>query len=200
MFAAAQNALNDNPKLKKVILLEHSPRYDMKDVDPLNLKPALANYANNTFAQLWLDSPQKDQIFIGQHNLATGGSGIVHNDRFLDVRTMKYDGVHFYGRFGRKSYTKSVKNIIQRASLQHSQNHSPCQKPHYNPQTSQQHQEQQSDNNSSPPNYHQKCPQTVFQQKQMQNKTNPSKSNYQYQPSVKVANRFSVFNSNQGNC
>ena len=49
MFTCAEYALKDYPNLKKVILLEHAPRYDTEDVDPLGLKPALAKYSNNTF-------------------------------------------------------------------------------------------------------------------------------------------------------
>ena len=81
---------------------------DTKDVDPLSLKPALARYANNVFTQLWLSSKNKDKISIGQHNLATSGSGASHDDIFKNLKTSKYDGVHFYGNSGRNIYSKSV--------------------------------------------------------------------------------------------
>ena len=71
MVAYAENALKENPDLKKMIIMEHAPRYDTEDVDPLKLKTDLAKYANYTFNQLWLDSPKN--ITIGHHGLDVGG-------------------------------------------------------------------------------------------------------------------------------
>ena len=58
--------------------MEHPPRFDTVDVDPLSVKPTLANLANTTLGQLWLNSPLKDKIFIGQHSLESSGVGTGH--------------------------------------------------------------------------------------------------------------------------
>ena len=52
----AQSALTNYPKLKKVVIMQHAPRYDRSDVDPLGLKPKLAMFANATFNQMWHSS------------------------------------------------------------------------------------------------------------------------------------------------
>ena len=87
MFTCAENAAKENPNLKKVIIMEHAPRYDTKDIDPLSLKPALAKYANNVIMQLYLNSKLKNRITIGQHSLATSGYGSEHEDRFKNTKS-----------------------------------------------------------------------------------------------------------------
>ena len=56
IFTTAENALKTHPKLRKVVVLEHPPRFDHVEVDPLGLKHQLAKFANMTYNQLWLAS------------------------------------------------------------------------------------------------------------------------------------------------
>ena len=119
MFVCAEKALDEHPNLEKVTVMEYAPRYDTKDVDPLNLKPALAKVANNALAQLWLNSKRKNKIQIGQHSLPTCDSGAIHDQMFRNTDKSKYDGVHFFGYLGRRSFSKSVSNIMQKVSDVH---------------------------------------------------------------------------------
>ena len=112
MFRLAERSLRENPNLKKVIILEHPPRFDQTDVDPNSLKPALARLANATLGKLWLNSKLKDKIFIGRHSLASSGTGDAHRARYVNSASGKYDGVHLYGVTGRKDYTNSLKNSL----------------------------------------------------------------------------------------
>ena len=50
MFVCAEKALDEHPNLEKVTVMEYAPRYDTKDVDPLNLKPALAKVAKKSLS------------------------------------------------------------------------------------------------------------------------------------------------------
>ena len=77
---------------------------------PMGLKPKLANFANSYILELWLDSPRKDSIVIGSHNLECSISE--RKMRHTDERTGRYDGVHPYGSTGKTSYTESVVNIL----------------------------------------------------------------------------------------
>ena len=52
MFNTAHDAIENHPNIEKVVIMEHAPRHDENDVDPLKLKPTLARYANNIFSQL----------------------------------------------------------------------------------------------------------------------------------------------------
>ena len=175
MFNAAKNSLQAFPSLKQVILMEHAQRYDSEDIDPIRLKTALVKYANNVLNQLWLDSPLKNKICIGNHSLENGSSGSTHDEMFMNVKTGNYDGVHHYGIRGNTCYTKSVSIILQK-NLKNHQND--------------QHER------SSPQYFHQQeCPQAVHQKKQIYQNGKQTK----YHPSVKNVNRFSVFNSNLGN-
>ena len=95
--------------------MTQTPRYDVKAVDPLSLKPVLAHLFNQTLAELWLDSPLKDRVVLGIHNLeCTGG---IREARYRDLKNRKYDGVHMYGPSGKKAYTISVLDIMKSADI-----------------------------------------------------------------------------------
>ena len=110
LFKVAHNAIKTHPALRKVILMEHTPRLEDHHSDPMSLKPALVKYANSTMNQLWIESPHKSQIFVGSHNLfwEVGNK----NSIFKDERNSKYDGVHHYGPAGTSVYTKSLLSIL----------------------------------------------------------------------------------------
>jgi hypothetical protein len=149
--------------------MEHPPRFDNKKVDPTSLKPTLARLANATLSQLWLNCPLKDKIFIGRHSLESSGTGAPHLARYKDQNTGRYDGVHMYGKSGCEDYTNSVKTIMMVALSE-----TDCTETTTGCGTT------QSDSHSY-------CPQAKYQKK------------FKYQPTVNTKNRFSVFNSNQGN-
>ena len=205
MFNIAHNAIANHPNLKKVIIMEHVPRHDTQEIDPLKMKAALARYANNVFGKLWLESKHKDKITVGQHCLDIDGAG--HYEVYQNPENMKYDGVHFYGNIGRNIFTRSVMNLLSRTLLpeQPQQQADQSQQKSQQPPHPQAHPYHQKKNQSKPQDYHKKCPQFVFQQKQKQkpkqkqSQLNGNKMNTTFHNSVKDNNRFSVFNSNLGN-
>ena len=69
----------------------------------------MADYANNMFHQLWLESSFKHKIRIGKHRLDCPEEELIQ--RYM-ASNGKYDGVHFYGVSGRVAYTNSVFNIL----------------------------------------------------------------------------------------
>ena len=113
MFKTAETTLRENLCLKKVIIMEHFPRYDTKDADPQQIKTKLAKYANNVLAQIWLNSPYRNKILIGQHNVEVGEFGIKHDEAFKNDK--RYDGVHFDGKSGPNIYNKSLIHMIRKA-------------------------------------------------------------------------------------
>ena len=115
IFAAAVNALSLQPSLKKVVIMKHTPRYDPLLSDPLSLKPALSQLFNNSLTELWMSSPLKDRIVIGNHNLEC--SGAIRESRYREPKTGKMDGIHLVGNSGPKFYTLSVLNILNIAGL-----------------------------------------------------------------------------------
>ena len=131
VLAVAQNAISKHPKIKKVIILEHAPRFDMNDVDPQEIKPKLAKYANQTLSDLMKSSPVKDKIQIGKHNPHCEGDQIAA--RYRDDRTGRYDGVHMYNSLGKNVYTRSLLDILKtvipiphKASVSSSSYHTTC--------------------------------------------------------------------------
>ena len=114
IFTAAEKALNTHPNLEKVLILEHPPRFDQPDIDPLGLKPQLARYANLVYNQLWLASSHKQRIKIGTHKLDCSENEF--NDRYKDVKTNRFDGLHMYGKDGRSSYTRNLISIFRNVS------------------------------------------------------------------------------------
>ena len=124
MFRLAERSLLQNPKLKKVVIMEHPPRFDEPMVDPTSLKPALARLANATLGNLWLNSKLKDKIVIGLHSLECTDGGDAYNARYRNNASGKSDGVHFWGPSGCKEFTNSLKSILMLALSQ--QNRAQC--------------------------------------------------------------------------
>ena len=82
-YATAEKALASHPELKKVIILEHPPRYDTPEQDPLSLKSEFAKYANNIYHQLWFESKLKHKIALGQHKLECSEETRLKRFRYL---------------------------------------------------------------------------------------------------------------------
>ena len=120
IFNAGINALVQQPSLKKVVIFKQIPRYDPTYLDPLQLKQALSQLFNRTLTELWINSPYKERIHIGSHNMECSGS--ILTSRYKDIETGKFDGVHLFGSSGSKFYTLSILNILQSAGLT-SENH-----------------------------------------------------------------------------
>ena len=106
MVNTAQQSLTQNTNLRKVIIMEHPPRFDDK------IKSKLLVLANSTIRQLWDISPMKKNIYIGFHSLESYGVGATHLGRYRDYKTGRFDNVHFYGKTGTRDFTDSLKSIF----------------------------------------------------------------------------------------
>ena len=95
--------------------MKHIPRYDPKSVDPLAIKPALSQLFNNTLAEQWINSPLKERIFVGTHNIDC--TGAIQAARYKHTKSGRFDGIHLYGSSGGKAYTKSMLNILRSAGM-----------------------------------------------------------------------------------
>ena len=171
MIVTAQNALLDNPTMKKVVILEHLPRFDAADVDPLGLKPIFANIANHTFHQLWLNSPLKDKIFLGSHRL-----DISEKTKDVMLRSSKngrLDRVHYYGNAGQEALTENIQEILNEALP-------PVKNSNDNLQDS-----------------HLTCPQAIFQTRNSSRKSYAKAASSK--PAVSTRNRFSTLADMLGN-
>ena len=115
LFSAAVNALTVQPTLSKVVIMKQIPRYDPTHVDPLALKATLSLLFNNTLTDLWMKSPHKDKIFVGNHNIDC--TGAIKESRYRQTKSRKYDGIHLLGSSGQKAYTLSVLNILRGAEV-----------------------------------------------------------------------------------
>jgi len=105
------DVLDNNPKIKKGVIMKRPPRYDnMADeseyanfvLDCLGEK-AKAKYGDRLVvaghSSLYLEGARRDEVY--------GVKG----------RTQGYDGVHLRGPEGQKTYTASVAEILVRAGL-----------------------------------------------------------------------------------
>ena len=115
LFSACENALKQNPNLKKVVVMKQTPRYDTLEADPSSLKPILSQLFNNSLTESWMTSKLKYRIFVGSHNIDCTGS--IREARYRSTKTGFYDGLHLYGSSGRKAYTNSVMSILKSAGL-----------------------------------------------------------------------------------
>ena len=109
VFNVAKYALSNHNDLKKVILLNHPPRFDNK------VKSEMALYANETMNKL-VEESQLKNLVIGSHNLACIGIGKTFDARYKDSLSKRVDGIHFFGPLGTKHYSESLTNILADAA------------------------------------------------------------------------------------
>ena len=133
-FKTGEKAISTNKGLEKVVMMKQTPRYDPATVDPLCIKPALAELYNNTMTEQWMNSQYKEKIIIGNHNIDCVGA--IKESRYRVTKTGKYDGIHLFGSSGRKAYTNSVINILNLAQLTSPDyvNHQTCPQTRYQKQ------------------------------------------------------------------
>ena len=105
----AREALQKHNNLKKVILLEHPPRFDDK------LKSEMAIFANKTLCKL-IDDSKSDQIELGKHTLQCYGIGKTFEARYRNSITKQLDGLHFFGPLGSKVLSESLIEILVTSS------------------------------------------------------------------------------------
>ena len=102
---------------------------------------------NNILVELWLDSPLKDRIVIGIHNLECAGG--IREARFRDLRNRRYDGIHMYGPSGKKAYTISVLDILNTEDISDSSSSQSCTGQEYYSRRTQFHYQKQKHNKQS---------------------------------------------------
>ena len=115
LFCVAEKSIQTHPSLQQVVIMKHIPRYDTMQADPLQIKQALSQIFNNTLADLWIQSPHKNKIFVGSHNIECNGP--IREARYRCTKSQKFDGIHLYGSTGMKAYTNSVLQILKSAGL-----------------------------------------------------------------------------------
>ena len=175
MIKVAEEAIGNNPNLVNVTIMNHAPRFDKRDIVPVQIKSNLASFANSYFLELWLDSPMKNKIIIGSHTLDC--SGDVRQKRYTHERTNRQDGVHLYGTAGKTAYTESAINIVLSSFQTRNSVH-----PNQAKQTS-----NDDDHNS--------CPQAKFSKHQKRKYSSVVTGNSK----VKTQNRFSPLSEQLGN-
>ena len=200
IFSVAEQALSTHPNLKKILILEHPPRFDPQSVDPVGLKPQLAKFANLTYSQLWLSSVYKDKIKIGSHKLDCSENKF--SDKYINTKTNRYDGLHMYGVDGKRAYTKNLINIfkdllqntLETAKLTNQTTdsyHRTCPQTLYQ-EAHRQKVEAASSAYQTSDSYHRTCPQTLHQKAQRKTTFVHGHEPYKSHFTVPVNNRFSV--------
>ena len=124
MVEAAEYAIKSG-KVKKVIILEHAPRYDTEDKDPMGVCGLLPGLANNELKKARNSSEFAEHIMVGEHTgLVCAGSTRIQrftsdhtHIRNKSVRLGKYDGIHMYSQAGAKALTQSLLNTLLKAGM-----------------------------------------------------------------------------------
>ena len=112
-------------RAKQVILLQHVPRFDIVENDPMEVRPELARLANMELERARDASSQAQHIMVGQHD-GLHCDGKTRVDRFTSnhthirnkhVRMGKYDGLHMYSQQGAEALTQSLLTIFHKAGM-----------------------------------------------------------------------------------
>ena len=105
----AKKSLSENKNLKKVVVLEHPPRFDS------NIKGEMASLANTTFKELIENLKHEHKIELGMHSLKCYGVGKTYDARYRNSLIKQVDGLHFLGPCGSRDYSESLVRILVKA-------------------------------------------------------------------------------------
>ena len=156
MFTLAQSSLENNPSLKKVIIVKSLPRYDPQNSDPNQIKAKLNQFGNTLYNTLWMQNGCPSNIIIVDQHLECQGplrEKRFGNPAFRGYDGKPWDGIHMRGRLAVRHYTNSLIRILSELS-------------------------------PSLTNYHNTCEQTRYQDRQQYNYSQGGqKNNFQYQQS-----------------
>ena len=92
LLSIAQNALENNKKLEKVIILKRLPRYDRSSADLIGIKSELSKYGNAVYDLELTKMGNPENIIVLDLDLV--GSGHFRDILFGTQRDEKYDGIH----------------------------------------------------------------------------------------------------------
>ena len=124
MVEAAEYAIKSG-RVKKVVLLQHAPRYDTPRNDPHGVRPQLSQLANTHLQKARDASDLAEHILVGEHS-GLECEGSTRTSRFTSdqthirnwgVKLGKYDGVHMYSQEGAEALTKSLLAILHTAGM-----------------------------------------------------------------------------------
>ena len=110
----AQDALDKNKKLKKVIILKRLPRFDRGTSDLMSIKSELSKFGNAVYDLELTRRGNPENICTVDLDLE--GSRHFHELVFGTPGTQNYDGIHLNGRRADLHFTyriiKALKNIL----------------------------------------------------------------------------------------
>ena len=117
LFCIAEACIHDYKHLEKVVLFYRTPRADLRNSDPFNLKPQLSDLANSVYKELWIKSQFKEKIVLGEHIFELN-SEYDHVSIFgQPMQNENYDGIHLRGASGREALTASILRILRKAKI-----------------------------------------------------------------------------------
>ena len=115
IFSIAENAIEENPNIKKIVICDQTPRFDLEKDDPYQIKAQLATFGNAFCKELLETSKFKDKIVVGEHKLEMTDSKIA--GVYGAMGSANFDGIHMRGVNGKKAFTSSIENILKEASI-----------------------------------------------------------------------------------
>ena len=104
MYKLAEESLESNHDVKKVIILKRIFRCDDQS------KESLSRYANSIYDDIWTRKGRPSNICIADQNLQCDGD--LRSLRYGNQHYDNYDGVHMCGRLSTQHYTRSMIDVF----------------------------------------------------------------------------------------
>ena len=162
LFHIAENALEQNKELEKVVILKRLPRYDRSSTDLLAIKSELSTFANSVLDQQWIKRGSNKQIKVVEIDLKCSESKHLKNIIYGNINDANYDGIHLRGKAASRHFNYRAVQVL---------------KPIF----------QVTNNNNSVDNVicGVNCQQTLYQRQKRTNQRTAYKSNSKYEQDIK---------------
>ena len=114
LFDIAENALETNKNIQKVLIVKRFPRYDRSSDDILQMKSKLSEFGNVSYDQLWKRKGSPENIQIVNIDLQTSSSKHLKYLIFGDPSMKNYDGIHLRGKGATRHFTYRTINTLRK--------------------------------------------------------------------------------------
>ena len=105
LFNIAEDALEKNKNIKKVVILKRLPRFKRSSSDLLQIKSQLSEFGNACYDQIWQKRGGPEKIQIVEIDLKCSESKYLKDLVFGNPVSKTYDGTHLRGAGASRHFT-----------------------------------------------------------------------------------------------
>ena len=112
LFKVAEDALEQSPSLKEVLIVKRLPRFDRSSDDIIGIKSQLSVYANQAYNQIWMKKGCPKNIHVVSLD-GLNSKGYLRQIIYGKTSDRNYDGVHCVGEHSVRHVSYRIVQVMK---------------------------------------------------------------------------------------